>query len=158
MWNLGCQLAALNFQTSESLAMQLLRGKFRQNGNCGYVLKPAYLRDVDLRFDPNAQSGVSIPGTQQMTFSINVISGLDLPRAKSISPCVQVELYGISDDTRYQCTETMTHDGMSPIWNEEFSFNITAPELVLVRFVLYDVVGSIRKRKGLEIEFGMRER
>jgi hypothetical protein len=34
---------ALNFQTP-GLMMDLYDGKFRQNGGCGYVLKPAMMR------------------------------------------------------------------------------------------------------------------
>ena len=67
-WNVGCQLAALNYQTPginqttiqlDSIcarshflvslldkSMQINQGKFLQNGNCGYVLKPKFvLRD-----------------------------------------------------------------------------------------------------------------
>jgi len=33
-WNAGCQMVALNFQTSD-LSMQLNQGKFEYNGNCG---------------------------------------------------------------------------------------------------------------------------
>ena len=38
-WALGCQLVALNFQTCDS-PLILNDGLFRQNGGCGYVLKP----------------------------------------------------------------------------------------------------------------------
>ncbi len=147
-WNVGCQLVALNFQTTDTLAMHLHRGRFRQNAHTGYILKPSFLRDPDTVFDPNAEAGVQLPGSHQMVFTVRIVSGQDLPRAKSISPFVQVELYGLPCDTRYQRTETLKQDGMSPIWNEEFTFNVTVPELVLVRFVLFDVVGSLRKRKG----------
>ena len=33
-WNAGCQMVALNFQTSD-LPMQLNQGKFEYNGSCG---------------------------------------------------------------------------------------------------------------------------
>nr|CUU00320.1 hypothetical transcript [Hymenolepis microstoma] len=42
-WNAGCQMVALNFQTPD-LAMQLNQGKFEYNGNCGYLLKPEFMR------------------------------------------------------------------------------------------------------------------
>jgi hypothetical protein len=38
-WSMGCQIVALNFQTSDT-ALILNDGRFRQNGECGYVLKP----------------------------------------------------------------------------------------------------------------------
>lgn len=42
---------ALNFQTA-GLEMDLNDGLFRQNGCCGYVLKPDFLRDADSQFSP----------------------------------------------------------------------------------------------------------
>jgi hypothetical protein len=42
-WNYGMQMVALNYQTSD-VFMNINQGKFRQNGNCGYVLKPELLR------------------------------------------------------------------------------------------------------------------
>jgi len=43
-WASGAQMAALNFQANDR-AMWLNRGKFVQNGGCGYVKKPVYLLD-----------------------------------------------------------------------------------------------------------------
>nr|XP_047903757.1 1-phosphatidylinositol 4,5-bisphosphate phosphodiesterase delta-3 isoform X3 [Anser cygnoides] len=43
MWNAGCQLVALNFQTP-GYEMDLNAGRFLGNGCCGYVLKPPFLR------------------------------------------------------------------------------------------------------------------
>ena len=40
-WNAGVQIAALNFQAGD-VSNQLNYGKFLQNGNCGYVLKPDF--------------------------------------------------------------------------------------------------------------------
>ncbi|RXM96660.1 1-phosphatidylinositol 4,5-bisphosphate phosphodiesterase delta-3-A, partial [Acipenser ruthenus] len=51
MWNAGCQIVALNFQTPGE-AMALNQGRFLQNGLCGYTLKPAFLRSADSTFDP----------------------------------------------------------------------------------------------------------
>eukprot|EP00980_Cylindrotheca_fusiformis_P023799 scaffold11028_cov73-Cylindrotheca_fusiformis.AAC.1 len=39
-WSLGCQMVALNFQTSDTHLI-LNDGRFRANGGCGYVPKPA---------------------------------------------------------------------------------------------------------------------
>ena len=40
-WNYGCQVVALNYQTSD-VPMQLNRGRFRDNANCGYLLRPPF--------------------------------------------------------------------------------------------------------------------
>ena len=56
-WNSGCQLVSLNFQTPD-LPMQLNQGKFEYNGNCGYLLKPDFMRRQDKQFDPFAETPV----------------------------------------------------------------------------------------------------
>ena len=42
---------ALNFQTA-GLEMDLNDGLFLQNAGCGYVLKPDFMRNGELPFDP----------------------------------------------------------------------------------------------------------
>ncbi len=56
-WNSGCQLVSLNFQ-SPDLPMQLNQGKFEYNSNCGYLLKPDFMRRHDKQFDPFAETPV----------------------------------------------------------------------------------------------------
>ncbi|TSK92912.1 1-phosphatidylinositol 4,5-bisphosphate phosphodiesterase delta-4 [Bagarius yarrelli] len=51
MWNVGCQIVALNVQTA-GLEMDLNDGLFSQNNRCGYVLKPEILRNTEQHFDP----------------------------------------------------------------------------------------------------------
>ncbi|CAL8239055.1 unnamed protein product, partial [Gadus morhua 'NCC'] len=53
MWNAGCQIVALNFQTAGE-AMDLNDGLFRQNGGCGYILKPSFMRQPGGGFNPEA--------------------------------------------------------------------------------------------------------
>ena len=43
MWNCGIQMVALNYQTKDK-PMQLNHAKFLQNGRCGYVLMPSYMK------------------------------------------------------------------------------------------------------------------
>ena len=59
MWKCGVQVVSLNFQTLD-IHMHLNQGFFRQNGGCGYVLKPAVMRRADpgggsTPFDPEMQ-------------------------------------------------------------------------------------------------------
>ncbi|KAI4888029.1 hypothetical protein NFI96_034696 [Prochilodus magdalenae] len=55
MWNAGCQIVALNFQT-RCKQMDLNQGRFLPNGKCGYILKPEFMRNPEFRFDPNNPS------------------------------------------------------------------------------------------------------
>lgn len=61
---------ALNFQTA-GLEMDLNDGLFRQNGCCGYVLKPDFMRDTKTKFRPDK------PGERQsykpLRLSIQVV-------------------------------------------------------------------------------------
>lgn len=58
---------ALNFQTP-GYEMDLNTGRFLINGQCGYVLKPAYLRQLDTTFDPEC------PGPPRTTLTVQVSS------------------------------------------------------------------------------------
>ncbi|XP_030643493.1 1-phosphatidylinositol 4,5-bisphosphate phosphodiesterase delta-4 [Chanos chanos] len=140
MWNVGCQIVALNFQTA-GLEMDLNDGLFCQNDRCGYVLKPEILRDPNSGFDPEMPQ--SCPGYHPVTLSILVISGQQLPKTKkkegSIGdPLVRVEIYGVSMDQAKLETAHVENNGFNPCWNETLNFTLHCPELALVRFVVED--------------------
>jgi len=60
-------MVALNYQT-QGLEMQLNDGKFLDNGGCGYVLKPLFLRRSDAVPDPPVR------------LFLHIISAQNLPR------------------------------------------------------------------------------
>jgi len=66
-WSNGVQMCALNIQTSDP-SRRLNDGRFRQNGNCGYVLKPETM-----------SSGNK---SEQVKLSIQVLSGTCLSKPK----------------------------------------------------------------------------
>ncbi|VDL70676.1 unnamed protein product [Nippostrongylus brasiliensis] len=122
MWNASCHMVALNYQTGDK-PMQLNQGKFMANGRCGYVLKPEYM--LDESFDP-----------------LHVIAGRHLSRRdkhKGIcSPFVEVEVIGLACDEKSYKTRTITSNGLNPIWNQTFVFEVHCPELALLRFQVED--------------------
>ncbi|XP_036036164.1 1-phosphatidylinositol 4,5-bisphosphate phosphodiesterase zeta-1 [Onychomys torridus] len=133
-WNVGCQMVALNFQTP-GLPMDLQNGKFLDNGGSGYILKPDFLRDTTLSFNPNETSGNGRP----ITLTIRLISGIQLP--VSLFPgkddtLVIVEVYGVPNDHIKHQTRVVKKNAFSPRWNETFTFVIQVPELALIRFVV----------------------
>nr|XP_032801741.1 1-phosphatidylinositol 4,5-bisphosphate phosphodiesterase delta-4-like [Petromyzon marinus] len=141
MWNAGCQIVALNFQTPGK-EMDLYDGLFRQNGGCGYVLKPSFLRDPHTDFDPgNPARGT---GRHPVKLAITVISGQQLPKERNsrrgsiIDPLVSVEVHGVRGDTAVRETHHQENNGLNPVWKEEFLFQLTVPELALIRFVVKD--------------------
>ncbi|GMT18776.1 hypothetical protein PFISCL1PPCAC_10073, partial [Pristionchus fissidentatus] len=135
-WNHGCQIVEMNYQTP-GLMMDLQEGKFSENGGCGYVLKPEILNDS--LFTP----GDKIPTTPQI-LHIRILSGQQLPRPRGSSakgdssdPFVVVEVFGVAGDCTEDRTKTVKND-CNPSFDESFQFQITVPELALVRFLVLD--------------------
>ena len=60
---------ALNYQTA-GLMMDLYNGWFRKNGGCGYVLKPAIMREEIAYFSANTRE--VIPGVSPQLLHIKV--------------------------------------------------------------------------------------
>uniref|UniRef100_A0A674BTQ5 Phosphoinositide phospholipase C n=1 Tax=Salmo trutta TaxID=8032 RepID=A0A674BTQ5_SALTR len=139
LWNVGCQIVALNFQTA-GLEMDLNDGLFSQNGCCGYVLKPDFMRNDD-SFDPERPQDRN--GYTSLRLSIQVISGQQLPKVNQkegsiVDPLVRVEIYGVFQDQAKQETSYIDNNGFNPLWNETLNFIVHVPELALVRFVVED--------------------
>ncbi|XP_064907554.1 inactive phospholipase C-like protein 2 isoform X2 [Columba livia] len=141
-WKCGCQIVAMNFQTP-GLMMDLNIGWFRQNGNCGYVLRPAIMREEVSFFSANTKD--TVPGVSPQLLHIKIISGQNFPKPKGsgakgdvVDPYVYVEIHGIPADCAEQRTKTMHQNGDNPIFDESFEFQINLPELAMVRFVVLD--------------------
>ncbi|NWH37019.1 PLCZ1 phosphodiesterase, partial [Chloropsis hardwickii] len=139
-WNVGCQMVALNFQTPGT-QMELQDGKFLDNGGCGYVLKPEFLRDRNTTFTPRNVGGHSKP----MSLSIRLISGHQLPpssmsKTNKADPKVQIEIYGVPEDQARKKSSVIKSNALCPKWNETFSFHIQVPELAMIRFCVEDEI------------------
>ncbi|OCT60057.1 hypothetical protein XELAEV_18046076mg [Xenopus laevis] len=136
MWNAGCQLVALNFQTP-GYTMDLNRGRFQDNGLCGYVLKPEFLRKEDSYFNPDA------PSNEAKLLFVKVISAQQLPKLNKekpnsiVDPFVRVEIHGVGKK-REKETKYILNNGFNPYWNEMLQLEVPVPELALVRFVVED--------------------
>ncbi|KAI1899454.1 hypothetical protein AGOR_G00061960 [Albula goreensis] len=140
MWNVGCQIVALNFQTA-GVEMDLNDGLFSQNGRCGYVLKPEFLRDTETRFDPEYPQNYE--SYHPVSLAIQVISGQQLPKVNIkegsiVDPLVRVEIHGVPMDQAKQETRYIDNNGFNPVWYDNLQFTIHVPELALVRFVVED--------------------
>jgi inactive phospholipase C-like protein 2 len=136
-WNFGLNIVALNYQTP-GLMMDLQEGKFAANGGCGYVLKPTVMRD-DI-FTPLEK----LPFTPQI-LHLKILSAQQLPRPRgstakgdSADPFVVIEVFGIPADCAEERTKTIRNDSFNPSFDENFQFEISVPELALVRFLVLD--------------------
>jgi hypothetical protein len=72
--------------------MQLNQGKFEYNGNCGYLLKPEFMRRFDKTFDPFAETPVDGVIAAQcnvqvkhVSVSVSVCLSLSLPLSYNLS-------------------------------------------------------------------------
>uniref|UniRef100_A0AAR2JTL0 Phosphoinositide phospholipase C n=1 Tax=Pygocentrus nattereri TaxID=42514 RepID=A0AAR2JTL0_PYGNA len=140
MWNAGCQIVALNVQTA-STEMDLNDGLFSQNGRCGYVLKPAFMRSMEKQFDPDHPE--TQDGYRPVKLAVEVISGQQLPKVNLkegsiVDPLVRLEIHGVLKDQAKQETRYIDNNGFNPVWRETLKFTIHVPELALVRFVVED--------------------
>ncbi|XP_052828216.1 1-phosphatidylinositol 4,5-bisphosphate phosphodiesterase delta-4 [Octopus bimaculoides] len=139
MWNVGCQVVALNYQT-EDMPMQLLLGKFLDNGGCGYLLKPDFLLLGKSEVEPS----------QAKLLSIKIISAYQLPKPSEsfkgevIDPIVKIEVHGMDEDKAEKKTRVIRNNGFNPRWDEDFEFRINHPDLCILRFSVkdYDLGGD----------------
>uniref|UniRef100_A0A673A805 Phosphoinositide phospholipase C n=1 Tax=Sphaeramia orbicularis TaxID=375764 RepID=A0A673A805_9TELE len=140
MWNAGCQIVALNFQTAGE-GMDLNDGLFSVNSCCGYVLKPSFMRDPEKRFDPDTPQ--KRDGYRPLVLTIQVISGQQLPKVNIkegsiVDPLVRVEIHGVPMDQAKQETRYIENNGFNPVWYDTLRFSVHTPELAMVRFVVED--------------------
>uniref|UniRef100_A0A669F8I1 Phosphoinositide phospholipase C n=1 Tax=Oreochromis niloticus TaxID=8128 RepID=A0A669F8I1_ORENI len=140
LWNAGCQIVALNFQTP-CTDMDVNQGRFLVNGKSGYVLKPAFMRDVATEFDPITLTRGD--WLKHKTLHVMVISAQQLPKVSQkkssiVDPLVKVEVYGVPADVAEKETKPFDNNGLNPSWNENFQFDVYVPELALVRFSIED--------------------
>ncbi|XP_074428850.1 1-phosphatidylinositol 4,5-bisphosphate phosphodiesterase zeta-1 [Larus michahellis] len=142
-WNVGCQMVALNFQTP-GVQMELQNGKFLDNGGCGYVLKPEFLRKHNSTFTPQNVGRYSKP----MSLSIRLISGHQLPpsnlsKTNKADPLVHIEIYGVPEDQTKKKSSVIKSNALNPRWDETFSFTVQVPELALIRFCVEDEISLV---------------
>ncbi|KHN40072.1 Phosphoinositide phospholipase C 2 [Glycine soja] len=106
-WMHGAQMVAFNMQGGGH-HLRYMEGMFRANGGCGYVKKP----DILLNVGPNNE--VFDPRT-----------------IRPVQKILQVGIHGVPADKDTKYTRTVEDDWV-PVWNEEFSFPLTVPELALL--------------------------
>ncbi|MFT7815776.1 inactive phospholipase C-like protein 1 isoform X1 [Arapaima gigas] len=141
-WKGGCQLVALNQQTPGAM-LDLHRARFAANGGCGFVLRPAVMREEVSYFSANTQD--CVPGVPPLTLRVKVISAHSLPKPQGagakgevIDPYVVLELHGVPADCAEQRTRTAAQNQDDPLFDETFEFRVNLPELALLRFVVLD--------------------
>ncbi|XP_046911118.2 1-phosphatidylinositol 4,5-bisphosphate phosphodiesterase gamma-1 [Dermatophagoides farinae] len=137
MWNCGIQMVALNYQTKDK-PMQLNHAKFLQNGQCGYVLMPSYMKSES--YNPFVKP-VDLDCCSPIVLTVKIICAKNLRKLIKdiLSPSVEVEVIGADFDCRKYATNIIYDNGLCPTWTNgnQFIFHITYPEISLLRFVVY---------------------
>ncbi|KAK4775325.1 hypothetical protein SAY86_010260 [Trapa natans] len=136
-WMHGAQMVAFNMQ-GYGKSLWMMQGMFRANGGCGYVKKPDFLMQQGPNkevFDPKSTNEV------KMNLKVKVFMGhgwkLDFSRTHfdTFSPpdfYTKLYIIGVPADATKKKTQVI-EDNWFPVWNEEFIFPLTEPELALLR-------------------------
>ncbi|XP_065898548.1 uncharacterized protein [Dysidea avara] len=140
MWNAGIHMVALNIQTPDD-CMFLNQGKFRQNGGCGYILKPKVMRNLSADgYTPSIDEPLKT--VTPINLEITLLSGQNfvLPNKKTTSMEICYETYGIPQDYEKK-SFTVTSTKTNPLWPQfedavKLEKTILMPELCLVLFAV----------------------
>ncbi|CAF2123511.1 unnamed protein product [Brassica rapa] len=130
-WTHGAQMIAFNMQ-GYGRSLWLMHGMFRANGGCGYVKKPNFLMKKgfhDEVFDPKKKLHVKVymGDGWRLDFSHTHFDTYSPPDFYT-----KVFIVGVPADNAKRKTRVI-EDNWYPIWDEEFSFPLTVPELALLR-------------------------
>jgi len=154
LWAVGCQLVALNYQKPGKPIFRNY-GKFLENGQCGYVLKPAALQKGSAFtgvFDPTNLTKLSvIPSSTVRSMTVQIFSARQLPRSKKgsiINPSVQVSVAGVINDNAEYDTKVIKQNGFNPYWNETFAFKFVMSELAIFLITILDNKKIIKSKSN----------
>ncbi|XP_059666762.1 phosphoinositide phospholipase C 6 [Cornus florida] len=136
-WMHGAQMVAFNMQ-GYGKSLWMMQGMFRSNGGCGYVKKPDFLMKKDRNndvFDPK----VTLPVQKHLKVRVYMGDGWRLDFSHThfdkYSPpdfYTKVHIVGVPADAAKKKTKVIDDD-WAPVWDEEFTFPLTVPELALLR-------------------------
>jgi len=143
----GCQIVALNYQTDDRQNM-LNRSWFMGNGGCGYILKPEFLRNPAIHYNPGKLHGLAKTSFPGMVLEVEIVSGQHIPRpagneeGEVVDPYVQLHVRGHADDfedeENHKETEVVRNNGFNPVWRQTFKFRIRVPDLAILEMKIRD--------------------
>ncbi|XP_044479703.1 phosphoinositide phospholipase C 4-like [Mangifera indica] len=141
-WMHGAQMVAFNMQ-GYGKSLWLMHGMFRANAGCGYVKKPDFLMKYGTNgkvFDPKEK----LPVKKILKVKVYMGDGWHLdfkPTQCTVwSPphfYTRVGIAGVPADKTMKKTKKKLNS-WSPVWEEEFTFALTVPELALLRVEVYE--------------------
>lgn len=136
-WMHGAQMVAFNMQ-GYGRSLWIMQGFFRANGGCGYVRKPDFL--INGAFDPRAK----LPVKRTLKVKIYMGDGWRMDFKPThfdvYSPpdfYTRVGIAGVPADSIMKKTKAI-EDDWTPVWDEEFTFPLTVPELAVLRVEVHE--------------------
>ena len=164
MWQVGCQIVALNYQ-SDGLPVHINQGKFADNGGCGYVLKAPHLLPPSIQGTevaaPSGEQSDPLPDDFDVTgktapvklsLKIELISGHYLPQPAEdkgtsdvVDPYVVIRVDGCEADQSTWRSSTVKDNGFNPRWKGEVpekkylaQLSLRRPETAVITFEVWD--------------------
>eukprot|EP01041_Mallomonas_annulata_P003751 gene3751-7445_t len=143
-WATGNQIVALNHQFP-GFPLQLNDCKFRENGSCGYVLKPGYMISPVAVVEPGVQLVVHILSAQQLPKSpqSSVTEGMN--------PFLTVTLSGLPCDATEERTAVVSNNNFNPVWDEvaQLTFRVYDQTETANNFIAYTSIPLACIRPGM---------
>ncbi|KAL5721048.1 phosphoinositide phospholipase C [Ranunculus cassubicifolius] len=141
-WSHGAQMVAFNMQ-GYGRSLWLMQGMFRANGSCGYVKKPNILMKVGPNnevFDPRCTLQPKKILKVHLYMGDGWSSDFRPGYFDRFSPpdfYTKIGIAGVPADSKMKRTEVIK-DNWTPIWNGEFEFELSVPELALLRIEVHE--------------------
>lgn len=141
-WMYGAQMVAFNMQ-GHGKSLRLMQGMFKANGGCGYVKKPEFLIQEIVHneaFDPKRRLPVKQILKVKVYKGVGWRSDFSPTHFDRFSPpdfYTKVCIAGVGADSVKMKT-SVKMDNWYPVWDEEFEFQLTVPELALLRIEVKD--------------------
>ena len=134
-WNAGCQLVAMNWQSTTGYELRLNKGRFRDNCNTGYLLKP----DCLLKAAPSRAE----------YWTLEILSAFCLPKpmggdSEIVDPYVYAFVEGPQHNKDQVLKTTVVADnGFHPVWRgtgpkSQMTFKVAVPELSTLVVQVWD--------------------
>jgi len=141
-WNMGCQLVALNCQTSDE-PMWINQAKFADNGSCGLVLKPQIMMELDrFNFSDNPKFyQAKNPNSVHGTLIVHVVGARMLPAPKTGTifkkkphPVISLQMVGLNRDWTEHKSENISKSLCIAHWDHKFHFPVHFGEAAFILF------------------------
>ncbi|KAL5721050.1 phosphoinositide phospholipase C [Ranunculus cassubicifolius] len=141
-WMHGAQMVAFNMQ-GHGRSLWVMHGMFRANGGCGYVKKPDFLTKVgpyNQVFDPRITLPVKKILKVRVYMGDGWFSDFGPTHFDVYSPpdfYARVGIAGVPGDSVMKRTRTI-EDDWRPVWDQDFEFLLSVPELALLRIEVHE--------------------